>query len=366
MIIMDVRIDNFYCFRNFHINMSYPKRIVGTTIAHEYLEDRPNFRYKKVNILMGSNATGKTTLGKMLMMFANCFGDENYKRFKKAITDESREALLRVDFVSEMNKMYRFDLSIQPKSMQENSDDIKVSLASVEIGNRDSYETCARKLDNNQGEEEEIDKIDTGGWSFSYAEDAWKAQGYDAIEDKSEYLLILEKLLKTLDPSIEKVIRVDEVENTYAIRLLGKSILIQNGKILDDKMLSSGTKAGLEIAYVMASLICNMHHLYYCDELFSYVNGDIEKACLSILIARLEGRKQLFFTTHNIDILDMQLPKHSFVFLKKDKNNRETPITCVYASDYLKRNTDSLKHAAENDLFSTAPEMEKLYEILDL
>lgn len=28
MIIMDIKIDNLYSFRNFHLNMSYPKKIV--------------------------------------------------------------------------------------------------------------------------------------------------------------------------------------------------------------------------------------------------------------------------------------------------------------------------------------------------
>ena len=51
MIIMDLKIDNFLAFKNFHMNMSYPKKIVDSTIEQEYLVDRPNFRYKKVNII---------------------------------------------------------------------------------------------------------------------------------------------------------------------------------------------------------------------------------------------------------------------------------------------------------------------------
>ena len=37
MIVMDVRIDNFYAFKNFHMNMSYPKKIVNSYIENEYL-----------------------------------------------------------------------------------------------------------------------------------------------------------------------------------------------------------------------------------------------------------------------------------------------------------------------------------------
>ena len=71
MIIMDLKIDNFLAFKNFHMNMSYPKKIVDSYINHEYLQERTNFRYKKVNILMGGNATGKTSIGKVLMCICN-------------------------------------------------------------------------------------------------------------------------------------------------------------------------------------------------------------------------------------------------------------------------------------------------------
>lgn len=366
MIIMDVKIDNLYCFKNFHMNMSYPKRIVDSSIADEYLADRPNFRYKKVNILMGNNATGKTSFGKFLMMFVNYCKDENNDRFINSICDKAKRASFDVDFVSEL-KLYRCSLTIDPIFIEGNQDyDVKKIVTFVEIGKRDNYETCAAKLDKQLGIEVDLNEIYRGGWSFSYPEDARKHSTYTSIENKPQYLSILERILKTLDPSVEKIVRLDEVNNTYAILLAGRSVIIKDGSILDIDILSSGTKAGLEISYIITSLICDMHNLYYCDEIFSYVSSEVEKACLSIIIEKLVGEKQLFFTTHNTDILDMQLPKHSFTFLKKDVNNEKTPIVCVNAADYLKRNTDSLKHAVENDLFSTAPELEALYGILDL
>ena len=38
-------------------------------------------------------------------------------------------------------------------------------------------------------------------------------------------------------------------------------------------------------------------------------------------------------------------------------------IKCINVSDFLKRSTDSVKNAAENDLFSVAPSMELIYEL---
>ncbi|WP_295754838.1 hypothetical protein [uncultured Holdemanella sp.] len=57
----------------------------------------------------------------------------------------------------------------------------------------------------------------------------------------------------------------------------------------------------------------------------------IEKEILSLMI------NQLFFTTRNLDILNLPLCKHSFNLLKKDDQG----ISVVNVADYLKKNTDS-------------------------
>lgn len=367
MIIMDIKTDNLYALKNFHINMSYPKKIVDSTIPGEYLEERSNFRYKKVNIIMGGNATGKTSLGKLLMRFANYFNDGGYNRFTSIIDDHEKTAFLTVDFVTSEDILYRFDMHITPTiSGEYKAKDVDIHIYYTDINKRDNYEACAKRLDDLDCKETAYNQLDTNGWHFSYPLDAQLNKTYYSIEKDRNYLYILEQILKTLDPSITEVIKVKDLENTYAIKFKHKSVIIKEGQIAEPEVLSSGTKAGLDISYIIASLICDTHYLYYCDELFSYVNSDIEKACLSIIIDKLSERKQLFFTTHNTDILDMQLPKHSFTFLKKDTEDENMPIKCINASDYLKRNTDSLKHAVENDLFCITPELERLFEIANL
>ena len=366
MIIMDIKVDNLYAFKNFHMNMSYPKKIVNSTIENECLTDRPNFRYKKVNIIMGGNATGKTSLGKLLMTFMKYFSDGISKRFTDIIDDYEKEATLKVEFVTDKNILYRFEMYITPKPKDGyREENVKIHIYYTPIGTKENYEVCAKRLDTTICSEVSYEEVNATGWHFSYPQDTWKNKNYNSIEENEKYLYILEQILKTLDPSIQEVVKIQEVENSYAIKLGHRSVIIKDGTITGGDVLSSGTKAGLDISYIIASLICNLHDLYYCDELFSYVNSDIEKTCLSIIIDKLVDRKQLFFTTHNTDILDMQLPKHSFAFLKKDMNDSNMPIKCIYASQYLKRNTDSLKHAVENDLFCTAPELHRLYEIAE-
>lgn len=50
--------------------------------------------------------------------------------------------------------------------------------------------------------------------------------------------------------------------------------------------------------------------------------------------------------------------------MKKDIYDDEHPIKCICANEILKRNTDSLRSAVENDLFCTAPSVDSVYDIV--
>ena len=75
------------------------------------------------------------------------------------------------------------------------------------------------------------------------------------------------------------------------------------------------------------------------------------------MINKLGGGEQLFFTSHNMDLLDMNLPRHSFFLRKREK------IEVVYPSEYIKKNDISLRNAMENDVFDVAPSSDKIYEL---
>lgn len=66
----------------------------------------------------------------------------------------------------------------------------------------------------------------------------------------------------------------------------------------------------------------------------------------------------------------IDMVENTYVIRMKNQDlviqDEEMPIKCVDASDFLKRNTDSLKNAVENDLFSVAPNLELIYEIEDI
>ena len=74
------------------------------------------------------------------------------------------------------------------------------------------------------------------------------------------------------------------------------------------------------------------------------------------MLENLHDDEQLVFTTHNSDMLDLNLPKHSYAFLGRRREAEDLRISVIYASDVLKRNTDSVRCAAANDMFFSIPD----------
>ena len=54
MVIMNLKANNLLAFKDFEVSFSYPQKIVDSYIENEHLKNHPNFRYKKVNIVMGA------------------------------------------------------------------------------------------------------------------------------------------------------------------------------------------------------------------------------------------------------------------------------------------------------------------------
>ena len=88
-----------------------------------------------------------------------------------------------------------------------------------------------------------------------------------------------------------------------------------------------------------------------------------KKRIFGIMLDRLGPNEQLIFTTHNTDMLDLNLPKHSYVFLRKHLVDDRYQVSAISASDVLKRNTDSLRCAVENDVFASLPQDSLLDEL---
>jgi ABC-type Mn2+/Zn2+ transport system ATPase subunit len=355
MIILKLRLDNIYGFKDFELDLTYPKKIVNSIIENEHLAGFPNFRYKKAVILMGANASGKTTLGKAILGITKFINNPNPQTLRNIIGDKSQKASFFIDYVNKNNYLHRLRLEILDYQK------IKYKYYKAKITPNSSYEKTVEKLEDHTDE-----------FNKSYIIDKhydWKNRLNCIIafpennsvldfEDIKESLLlkIFKSVIGTLDPTLKDIKISKDLQNSFIIKRNNEEIIIQEGKLLNKEMLSSGTIEGINIALFLASMFINNNSFYYCDEHFSFIHSDIEKRIFGIMLSKLKDNEQLIFTTHNTDMCDLNLPKHSYAFLKKKLVGKDYQISVCYASDYLKRNTDSLRCAVENDVFSSLPD----------
>lgn len=375
MIIMKLYIDNLCGFRNFDINFSYPKKIVNSPLE-ETLNGFPNFRYKKVNVVMGTNASGKTTLGRVMMAAFNFIARQNTALLKDMINQPDRSAVLRMDFIPDGINLYRIKTQLDPdESKERNNAIIKASLTSEKIRNSDNYERCSDRLSGKKDQyttdfAELFKRVPKFGWLFSFPEDTGDTA--NIVSKRNQYFPdILKNIMMTLDNSIENVEPVGNTsENDFLLKYADsdETILIHNGAVQDSDLrrVSSGTAKGVKIASFISEVKSGTSGFYFCDELFPFIQTDIETSVLSLLSVILKANEQLFFTSHDPEVLDANLPKHSFLFMRKDHNSEDCPIDAVDASVYIKKNNLSVRRAADSDLFSTKPDVGKIFEIEDM
>ncbi len=351
MIVMSIKLNHIYGFDDFQIDFTYPRKLSVSLLGEEALAGRERFRYKKVVILMGSNATGKTSLGRALLKIFSSIKEANEAILRELYSGD-QPARFQVDFVNEGYTLHRFCGIVE-------GEDITFRYFSAEIGEMDSYEMTADKLtdhtDELKGSFKELKKaVGSLEYRFAYPEIESSLRVSDV--KKTALLKTLRAVIGTLDPTLTDISIARDLKDSFVIRRRNDEIIIQEGKLLNREMLSSGTAEGIDVAVFLASMLSERNCFYYCDEHFSYIQSDIEKRIFGLMVERLGRNEQLIFTTHNTDMLNLNLPKHTFAFMKKEIDGNEYRVSVTFASEFLKRNTDSVKCAMENDVFGSLPD----------
>lgn len=363
MVIAKVYLDNILCFKDFKVDFTYPKKIVNSTIRNEFLEGVPNFRVKKANILIGSNASGKTSFGKALLFIFILLLKKEFN-YDTLVCDKHKDGHFTIEFVLKNKEVYFYYLV---DGIIKDERNVILKVAKEELKGNDSYKTANDRIllkfkNINYEPLNKVSSFMNMGWNFAFPFTDTNLQKADLSylkTNEKDYLNILKRILMTLDPSIISVNKSNEIEDCIIIESKYFIIPIETGRLLRDiQYLSSGTKYGLTIANIIFEIKYDLFGFYYIDEQFSYINSDIEIALLATMIDLLQDCSQLFFTTHNINILDMRLPIHTFSFFEKDDN-----IKLNNASERVIKNNVSIKNQYENNRFDCLPNTDKIYEI---
>ncbi|MBQ9009283.1 MAG: ATP-binding protein [Clostridia bacterium] len=362
MIILDVQLKHVYGFDDFRVSFTYKRRLKGkpsvSLMGSEALEGRERFRYKRAVILMGANATGKTSFGRALLRIFSSI-KESTEAILRELNSENRPAEFQVDFVNEGFILHRFCGFVD-------GENVNFRYSTAEIAEMDSYEMAAGKLtdrtDEVNGNIKKLKEL-VGPMEFrsAYPEIETSLRVKDI--QKTELLKTLRAVIGTLDPTLTDISIAKDLKDSFVIRRRGKEIIIQDGKLLNRELLSSGTAEGIDVAVFLASMVSTGNCFYYCDEHFSSIHSDIEKRIFGLMVERLGKNGQLVFTTHNTNMLDLNLPNHTFAFLRKEIDDEAYKVSVTFASEFLKRGTDSVKCAMENDVFGALPDTSLLDDL---
>ena len=135
---------------------------MNSYIRDEHLKERPNFRYKKVNIIMGANATGKTSIGKALLKIITYINTGNIAVLYDMIMGKTGSFL--IDFVNDGFCLHRLIGNIDVVTSS-----IDIKYQSAKIDKMDSYEKCITKLEDHTNEAMNSLKKIIGPISYRFA-----------------------------------------------------------------------------------------------------------------------------------------------------------------------------------------------------
>ena len=229
MIVLNLTLNGIYGFDDFNINFTYPKKIVNSIIENENLAGRERFRYKKAIILMGANATGKTSLGKALLRIFDYMANGNPIPLCEMVPKE--RGYFSIDFVNDDYRLQRLSATIVPSQ-----NEVEIEYQDAEIGVLDSYEKCSSKLIDRTAEATKAPTslkrlVGEIRYRFAYPEieKTLKLTG----ANKATLLKTLRAVIGTLDPTLQNVSLSKDLKDTFIIRRGDTEIIIQEGKLLN-------------------------------------------------------------------------------------------------------------------------------------
>jgi hypothetical protein len=182
---------------------------------------------------------------------------------------------------------------------------------------------------------------------------------------------ILFKILRTFDTSISHI--SDSIDNDskksegfYVHFKSGKSLYISKyGEITSNQhLLSLGTQQSIKLARIVSKLDKMQGTLgltCFIDENMGNVQSEIEIAMINLIIQKMGNRSQFFYTTHNYEVLEMNLPVHSYLFLKKDEDGNST---FIQAENIFKKNDRSILSYVKNDILGTLPKTNLIDDLI--
>lgn len=309
------------------------------------LNDNYNYYTNNVNAIIGINASGKTSVLKVILLALNILDNEPLNHCPTVtILGESDEAVLDLCFLSNNNDICRLRSIIgysnedrryyfkdeqfwtKPLSSVKTKKDLIEfgDLAPLSIRNSDEAfladdTSIIIAYNKTQGQR-------------SFVVDLLFMTNYNILGITSQ---ISPEIIRFLDPTIEdlKLVHTDS-KTSVKLKFYGKDWINLPDYIELDNYLSSGTIKGISI-FTVATEVIKRGGYMIVDELENHFNHEIVATLIKLFMNSSINKKggSLIFTTHYPEILD-EFDRNDSITITRNRNG----ITAENLSDILKRN----------------------------
>ena len=272
MIILKIACNNLYMFKNFEVDFTYNRQVNHLLAKNDRIFAGSKIKVRKNLIVMGANASGKTTFGRLLCSVLGFIYGRTLDRLETVQYDRSEDASFEIEFVVNetayllkavfhnftlqyeiltCQKIYKsYDIKTLRKKLRTNEaistynaeqSDIKAGLQ--------SYAFSILKNTKTEKLRKEI------GYWFRFSEDSMYTTDYENTVD----IELIGKTLPKIDNSISSVERLYDGKlptNTYQIKFKNGDVLtVPDGDLRRcDKRLSHGTFESIDFILMLSSL----------------------------------------------------------------------------------------------------------------
>lgn len=386
MVILRVACDNFYMFKNFELDLTYSRKVNHPLSKDDELFEGSRIKVRKNLIVMGANAAGKTTFGKLLCAILNFIRgnnlDDQYFSLEKIQYDKSRDASFEIEFfvngVAYLLKASFRDYNLQQEqvfrqkvyptySIQKLRNRLRTSSAIETFDANDKqmnigFKSFAFSVSKPSKFDESVKRL---GFWFMLSEPISNATVYRSEVDVE----FLDKMLPAIDNSVKSVKRL-QVEgdstptNSYQISFKNNETLtVLNGDLKTcGYRLSHGTFESIDFVFSLSVLRKGLASIFYIDERLSHMHPELEIYLARQAFLQKPKDAQLFFTTHDTELFDLNAPNASYMIFRR---NSEGFNEVIFVSDKLSKNDRNLRNYYENDYFEVIPDysvLDKLFE----
>lgn len=388
MILTSIKCNNMYMFKNFAVDFTYRRKSSHFLSANDTLFEGSHIYVRKNIILMGGNASGKTTFGKLLCFIANYIfngrADGEYFSLENIAYDKNEVSEFTAEFVIDRT-MYCLEVAFRRNVL------LREVIKKCSLYKSYSIQTARENLTNGKvisqyvKEENDVRSNNMLLSHFFLLDDSDK-QERDFIKNNVMYLFRLSKLgsvssfksgdidveqlsniLPKIDNSVEKIqtMYVNHVKTaSYQISFRnGETMTVPDGNLLACKdRLSHGTYEAIDFINMLDCMVKAKDMTIYIDEKLAHMHSELESYLIRKAMLVKSRNTQLFITTHNTDVFLLNVPMNVFLFFRR---NRDGYNECIYPTDKINKNDRNLLQYYRNDYFGVLPDYSALDEYFE-